>query len=237
VTETAKASPSSAPVRVSSPSKPAWSMALGPWRRSASRWDRGCAAPGPPPAARGGRVRTGASCSESSPSHRPRRGVPGRGRRPARARQRAHPHPAHSRAGLFLSVMPRRRMARDMVATLTATPWVCAHCAQCSASVASGRAATGAPSDAACSDPIRGAAGPGLRGERAGRCRLVPPAGHRAQTDAKGAGCFSLAVAGVHKSQPPLAEDSGVGLPLASLPSCQFFCNPLQGLFILGEGR
>lgn len=69
-------------------------------------------------------------------------------------------------------------------------------------------------------------AGAWLRRQVTGRSPLAP-AGDRTQTNAKGAGCLGLAVTGVHESQQPLAEDSGVLLHAVSFAPLQLFRKPL----------
>lgn len=60
------------------------------------------------------------------------------------------------RGGRFLTVMPGRRIARDIVVTLTWTWWSAAQRWQCSARVASADRATCAFSASDCSEPIAG---------------------------------------------------------------------------------
>ena len=120
---------------------------------------------------------------------------------------------------LFLSGQPARCSARDIVATLTSTPVVAPHVAQCSASVASGVARTWATSAASASRPIRRRpAGPRGGGDGAGLVPPLPPPLDRAEPDAEEAGRLGLGKPGVDGSQQPLAEVGRVLLHPHSLP-------------------
>ena len=108
---------------------------------------------------------------------------------------------------LFLSGQPARPSARDIVAGLTQTPVIAAHCG----TVLSQRGIRGGTNLGhegwlgLSGDPSR-PPGPGRGGHRAGLAVPLAPSLDRAEPDAEETGRLGLGKAGVDGSHQPLAE-------------------------------